>query len=221
MCKERTGQFLVLMSAVVAILFVHLPYAALRLRDLLSLFPLLLVWAAYGVVALWKKVPFQMKGISYRRYALGVVIVLILLLFPVFRAWPILPRPRGEYRASFGYVSAEQRRAFGLLEQYTEEGSAIGSSLNGGPINLYAGRQAFRPAFWTERELDVFLDEMFSEGTTVYILDDGEMLKPTLQHAEAHHCLIDLVRLDVPFFGDPERVSGVLFQVKPRSEVSK
>jgi hypothetical protein len=221
MFRERTGQFLVLVTAVVAILFVQLPYAALRLRDLLSLFPLLLGWVAYGVVALWRQLPLQMKNVSYGRYAQGVVIVLVLVLLPAFRTWPILPRPRGEYRASFGYMSAEERRAFDLLAQLTQEGSVIGSSLNGGPIDLYAGRQSFRPAFWSEEELEVFLNEMFREGTAVYILDDGEMLKPSLQHAEAHHDVVGLVRLTVPIFGNPDDVSGVLYQVRPRSEVSQ
>lgn len=221
MFRERTGEFLVLVTAVVAILLVHLPYAALRLRDLLSLFPLLLAWAAYGVVALWRQLPLQTKNVSYGRYAQGMVIVLVLVLLPAFRTWPILPRPRGEYRASFGYMSAEERRAFDLLAQLTQEGSVIGSSLNGGPIDLYSGRQSFRPAFWSEEELEVFLNEMFGEATAVYILDDGEMLKPSLQHAEAHHDVVGLVRLAVPIFGNPEHVSGVLYQVRPRSEVSQ
>lgn len=67
----------------------------------------------------------------------------------------------------------------------------------------------------------MFLNEMFGEGTAVYILDDGEMLKPSLQHAEAHHDVVGLVRLAVPIFGNPDRVSGILYQVRPRSEVSQ
>lgn len=161
------------------------------------------------------------EAVSYGRYAASVAILLALLLIPVLRTWPILPRPRGSYRASFGYVSAEERRAFDLLAGYAVEPCVVGSSLNGGPIDLYAGREAFRPAFWTEEELDVFFGQMFSEGTAVYILDDGEALGPSLDHAEAHYEVVGLVRLGVPIFGDPDQVSGVLYQIRPRSGVSQ
>jgi len=220
MYMERRGQFLALLTAVLGILLVHLPYKALRLRDLLSLFPLLLAWGAYGTVDLWRRVPLRGERVSYWRHALSVAILLALLFLPALRTWPILPRPWSSYpRASFGYVSSEERRAFGLLAEHTLEGSVVGSSLNGGPIDLYAGREAFRPAFWTEEELDVFLNEMFREGRAVYILDDGEALKPSLEHAEAHYEVVPLLRFSVPTFGNPEHISSVLYQVKPPSEV--
>ncbi|TKJ29618.1 MAG: hypothetical protein CEE40_07705 [Chloroflexi bacterium B3_Chlor] len=218
---ERRGQFLILLVAVLGILLMHLPYEALRLRDLLSLFPVLLAWCGCGVADLWRRVQVRPEAVSYGRYALSVAVLLALLLVPVLRTWPILPRPRGSYRASFGYVSAEERRAFDLLAEYAVEPCVVGSSLNGGPIDLYAGREAFRPAFWTEEEVDVFFGQMFSEGTAVYILDDGEAVRPSLNHAEAHYKVVGLVRLAVPIFGDPDRVSGVLYQIKPRSEVSR
>jgi hypothetical protein len=214
MYMERRGQFLALLTAVLAILLIHLPYAALRMRDLLSLFPLLLVWGAYGAVDLARRVPLYGKRISYRRYALSTVILLALVLLPALRAWAILPRPWGSYRASFGYVSAEERRAFDVLAERTPEGSVVGSSMNGGPIDLYARREAFRPAFWTEEELNVFFDEMFREGRVVYILDDGEALKPALEHARAHYGVAPVARLFVPVFGDPGRISNVLYRIQ-------
>jgi hypothetical protein len=221
MYAERRGQFLVLLSAVLGILVIHLPYAALRLRDLLSLFPLLLVWATYGTVDLWRRVPLRTERVSYGRQALSVVVLLAVLVLPAWRTWPILPRPLGSYRASFGYVSAEERHAFDLLAEHTSVDGVVGSSLNGGAIDLYAGREAFRPAFWTEEELDIFFREMFREGRAVYILDDGEALRPGLEHAKAHYQVVPLLNLSVPLFGDPERVSSVLYQIKPLSEVSE
>jgi hypothetical protein len=218
---DRRGQFLTLLTAALAMLLIHLPYAALRMRDLLSLFPLLLVWAAYGSLDLWRRVPSREERVSYWRYAFSTGILLILLLLPAWRTWTILPRPRGSYRASFGYVSAGERRAFDLLAEHTSERSVIGSSLNGGPIDLYADREAFRPAFWTEEELDVFFDAMFREGTAVYILDDGEALQSSLDHAKAHYDVEPVAHLSVPVFGDPERISQMLDQVRPLSEVSE
>ena len=221
MYVERRSQFLILISAVSALLLIHLPYAALRLRDLLSLFPLLLVWGAYGAVDLWRRMPLRREGVSYWTHGLSVVILLILLLLPALRTWAILPRPWGSYRASFGYVSAEERRAFDLLGEHTSEGSVVGSSLNGGPIDLYAGREAFRPAFWTEEELDVFFKEMFRDGRAVYILDDGEGLHPSLEHAKTHYKVVPLLHLSVPLFGDPKRISSILYQIRPRNQVSE
>jgi len=80
---------------------------------------------------------------------------------------------------------------------------------------LYAGRQAFRPAFWTTQELDIFLEEMFRQGTNVYLLDDGEALRGTLEHATAHYRVTERAQLTVPLFGDPERISSMLYQIEP------
>lgn len=215
MYVERRGEFLVLLTALLGVLAVHLPYAALRLRDLLSLFPLLLAWVGYGVVDLWRRIPQQAGVRHYGRYVLGVVLLLALLLLPTWRTWPILPRPWGTYRASFGYVSAAEREGFEELERNTVEPCVVGSSLNGGPIDLYAGREAFRPAFWTEAEFAVFVDEMFREGTRVYILDDGQALEPNLEYAEAHYRVSEVAGLTVPIFGDPARVSSVLYEISP------
>jgi hypothetical protein len=218
MYVKRRGEFLVLMTAVLSIMLVHLPYAPLRLRDLLSLFPLALAWVGYGVADLWNKATSHEDRVSYRRYSLSVLLLLSLLVLPVLRSWPILPRPRGSYRASFGYLSAEERKAFDILAEHTVEPCVVGSSLNGGPIDLYAGREAFRPAFWSEDELDIFLGQMFDDGTAVYILDDGEALLPTLEHARANYDVVSLIRLTVPVFGDPERISRVLYEIRPTAE---
>ena len=220
MYMERRAQFLTILTTLVAILAIHLPYAALRLRDLLSLFPLLLVLGAYGTVDLWRRVPSRGEGVSYWRHAMGVMTIFVLLLLPALRTSTILPRPWGSYRASFGYLCADERKAFDVLAKHTLEGGVVGSSLNGGPIDLYAGREAFRPAFWTEEELDTFFEEMFRDGRAVYILDDGDALKTSLRHAKAHYEVVPLLDLSVPVFGDPARISRVLYQIKSPSEGS-
>ncbi len=221
MYVERRGQFLTLLTTVLVVLVVHLPYAALRLRDLLSLFPLVLVWGAYGTVDLWRRALAHRYAGPYWRQAIGVIAMFAVLVLPALRAATILPRPWRSHRASFGYLSAEERQAFDLLAQHTTDGAVVGSSLNGGPIDLYAGREAFRPAFWTEKELDIFFDEMFREGRAVYVLDDGEALRSSLEHARAHRQVVPLLHLSVPLFGDPERISGVLYQIKSASEGSE
>jgi hypothetical protein len=211
----RRGQFVVLLSAVLGVLAVHLPYAALRFRDLLSLLPIALAWVGYGVADLWNRIPVGRGVLSYRRHAVGTLILLALVLLPVLRTWHILPRPWGTYRGSFGYLTVEERYGFNALAAHTTNPCVVGSSLNGGPIDLYSRRQAFRPAFWSADEFDVFLQEMFLYGTNVYMLDDGEALHPNLEHARAHYRVTSIAELTVPLFGDPERISSVLYQIQP------
>jgi hypothetical protein len=212
----RRGYLLVLATALLGVVAVHLPYEALRLRDLLSLFPLLLALVGYGVADLWSRIPLHGGQVSYRRHSLGVLILLALLLLPSLRTWHILSRPWGTYRASFGYVTSEERQGFDAVADHTVEPCVVGSSLNGGPLDMYAGRQAFRPSFWTTEEFDVFLQEMFREGTNVYLLHDGEALGPTLEYAQASYRVISIAQpLTVPVFGDPERISSKLYQILP------
>jgi hypothetical protein len=221
MYVEKRGEYLVLLTAFLGVLAVHLPYAALRLRDLLSLFPILLAWAGYGVADLWKRIPARGARHRYRRQTVGVLILLTLLLLPIFRCWPILPRAWGTYEASFGYVSAAEREGFEEVEQNTVLPCVVGSSMNGGPIDLYAGRDAFRPEFWTQEEFEVFLVRMFEEDTRVYILDDGESLGPILEYAEEHCRVASRAHVEVPVFGDPSQVSSNLYEISPLSEASR
>jgi hypothetical protein len=214
MYVARRGHFLVLLSAVLGVLAVHLPYAALRFRDLLSLLPIALAWVGYGAADLWNRIPLGRGALSYRRHAVGVSILLALVLLPVLRTWHILPRPWGTYRGSFGYLTVEERNGFDALAAHTTNPCVVGSSLNGGPVDLYARRQAFRPAFWSSEEFDLFLQEMFLDGTNVYLLDDGEALHANLEHARAHYHVTSVAQLTVPLFGDPERISSVLYQIQ-------
>ncbi|MDH4208345.1 MAG: hypothetical protein OEV76_05685, partial [Anaerolineae bacterium] len=220
MFRSIRGVFLVLLTALLGIVAVHLPYAALRLRDLLSVFPILMAWAGYGVADLWDRVAPRASSASYGRYVLGISALTAVLLLPILRTWLILPRPWGTYVASFGYMTAEQRLGFDALAQQTAEPCVVGSSLNGGPIDLYAGRQAFRPAFWTADEFDVFLEHMFAEGTAVYVLDDGEDLQANLEHAREHYRVSVTAHLTVPLFGDPQRISSMLYRIEPLDGLS-
>ena len=52
LARDQRREALVLGGAFIVVLLVHLTYRSLRLRDLLSLFPLLNLAAAYGAVSL-------------------------------------------------------------------------------------------------------------------------------------------------------------------------
>ncbi len=209
MYRQKKDLFLVLGSWILALVLFHLPYAALRLRDLLSAFPALIALAVYGMICLWKVATSQ-RGASPLRGFLASLGIFSLLLLPAYRTRITLTRPFSSSEATFGFVMEEERRAFDQLTAYTSPGSVIGTSLNGGPIDLYAGRQAFRPESWTAEELETFLLAMWDEGHETYILDDSPELASTLSHLSTR--LIPIVRLDLPLFG--EKATGYLYQVE-------
>ncbi len=210
-CQKR-GLFLVLGSWILVLVLSHLPYAALRLRDLLSIFPALIAFTVYGMISLWKVATSQ-AGASLLRGFLASLAILSLLLLPAYRTRITLARPFASSEATFGFVREEERRAFDQLAAYTSPGSVIGTSLNGGPIDLFAGREAFRPKSWTAAELEVFLEAMWEEGEEVYILDDSPELASTLSHLSTRYGLRPIVRLDLPLFGS-ERATGYLYRVE-------
>ncbi len=209
MYRRKRGLFLVLGSWILALVLFHLPYAALRLRDLLSVFPALIALTVYGMICFWKVATFQRRASPLRGF-LASLGILSLLLLPAYRTRITLTRPFGSSEATFGFMMEEERRAFDQLAAYTSPGSVIGTSLNGGPIDLYAGLEAFRPESWTAEELETFLWTMGDEGHDIYILDDGPQLTSTLSHLSTR--LMPIARLEVPLFG--EKATGYLYQVE-------
>jgi len=212
MYRQKRDLFLVLGSWVLALLLFHLPYVALRLRDLLSVFPALVALTVYGMISLWKAATYQ-TGASPLRGFLASLAILSLLLLPAYRTRITLTRPFNSFEATFGFVREEERRAFDQLATYTPPGSVIGTCLNGGPIDLYAGREAFRPGSWTGEELETFLLAMWNEGHEIYILDDSPELASTLAYLSTRYGLRPIVRLDLPLFGGG-KATGYLYQVE-------
>jgi len=210
--RQKRGLFLVLGSWIMASVLFHLPYADLRLRDLLSVFPALIALTVYGMISLWKVATSQM-GVSLSRGFLASLAILSLFLLPAYRTRITLTRPFASSEATFGFVREEERRAFDQLAAYTSPGSIIATSLNGGPIDLYAEREAFRPESWATEELETFLWAMWEEGYEVYILDDSTGLASTLSYLSLRYRLLPIARLDVPLFGS-EKATGYLYRVE-------
>ncbi len=211
MYRQKRGLFVVLGSWILALTFFHLPYVALRLRDLLSIFPALIAFMVYGMISLWKVATSKTRASLVRGF-LASMGIFSLFLLPAYRTRITLTRPFGSSEVTFGFVREEERWAFDQLAAYTSPGSVIGTSLNGGPIDLYAGREAFRPESWTAEELEVFLLAMWDEGREIYILDDDPELASTLSHLSSRYGLLPIVKLDVPLFG--EKATGYLYQVE-------
>lgn len=205
----------VLALAVLGQLLIHLPYGALRLRDLLTLFPILLLWTAWGAVsALTAARRWANRSPAGQIIAAMTLAVLIFVL--AARTYPVLASPWRPPHASFGYVTTTQRAAFAQVAALTEANAVIGATLNSGALDLLSDRRSVHPADWTAAEWATTIETLHAQGRPVYLLDDGEALAPVLATTAQQFGLTAVATLDVPVYGAAERVSRTLFRVNSR-----
>lgn len=198
-----------------AALAIHLPYAALRLRDLIPEFPILAFYVSYGVVAaigaLWK------KQHVWATLAAAAVIFLGLEL-SLARMWNTLPRVAQDPRPRFGAMTQQQRASFDTLAQMTPRNAIIGASLNSGAIELYSRRNTFRPAAWCIKgqcnELHEFIEIAQSKNFDIYLLEDHASLTKVLNELRGTYRLERITTLDMPLFGDQKIANaGALWKI--------
>ena len=171
----------------------HLCYSALRPRDLIALVPAVYLCAAYGFVAAWQW--------AERRGTLAAAILSVGCMVLLFaRSEQVLAMPWSDDVITFGHVRASQYQAFVALGEITPQYAVIGSMLNGGGIELHAGRQAVHPAPWTEKELYRWTDALLSRGRPFYVLDDGEEMPAVLASLSQRYRLLPIQALDLPYF---------------------
>jgi hypothetical protein len=139
---------------------------------------------------------------------------LLLALLLTWRSGEVMAWPLQAPVATFGYLTAEQRLAFDDLGRAVEADAVIGTALNSGPVELYTGRQTFRPGDWSAAELEVFLKAMLEAGHPVYLLDDGNEQVAVITRLRAEGRLQPVQRLGVPLWGDPQVLSGMLYRVE-------
>jgi 4-amino-4-deoxy-L-arabinose transferase-like glycosyltransferase len=199
LAQEDGRGLAVLLTTVAAVLAIHLPYAPLRWRDLLSIAPLLALLAAYGLVAFARQARALARSSSGGDWVAVATVVLVLMALSV-RTRPVLAHPFAPHRASFGYLYARQRQAFDELAALVPEDAVIGSTLNGGSVELYTGRAAFHPAPWTAEEFVRFVHLMAAEGRAVYLLDDGVEMRPTLDAARERLSVSKVDELFLPYY---------------------
>ncbi len=237
---RRSRRALAILAAYAVTLFLfHIAYAYLRLRDILSLFPVLHLLAAFGTVELWRGV----LSLSFRRLAwiaqrlgpaahrgdailstlnqlLAITTICALSYLFVLRAMETLALPVTHGFGGFGHLVREQRLSFERLRQMTPNDAAIGCALNSGAVDLHAGRTAFRPAVWTQDELIRFVDALHAEGRPVFLLDDGAELRASLATLRARYALREVGRLDVPYYeaigGGSQNRRVPLFEIRVR-----
>jgi hypothetical protein len=218
--REDRVHFALLSTWVIAILLIHLPYEALRLRDVLSIFPALCFCTGYGVVGLWRWLQNRQlwSGLPpfLRRFGYGFLVMALFLL----RTRSSLALPRASDFDAFGHLNAFQRAGFAQIGQDTEQTAWIGSSLNSGSVELHSKRMAFRPAVWQLDEFYAFADDALSRGVTLYLLEDGlEMAAPVATAKQRYR--LDLVGLyDIPFYHSGGGSTGgriPLYRLQPRT----
>jgi hypothetical protein len=217
LARERTRETVVLGSAFAIVLIVHLTYRSLRLRDLISLFPLVDLAVAYGAVTLVRQVRTKTRGQEAR---LGTA-----LLPAVATGWVILSLALARWAmidnlwkpgwASFGYMRANHRAAFDRLAELTPSEGIIGASLNAGAVTMYTGRDAIRPYdSWTDEEWTIFLKAMDDGSRPVYLLDDGGLMAEFIEKELVHHRLIPIEELELPLFYTRDRETGWLYRLE-------
>jgi hypothetical protein len=193
----------------------HLPYPALRLRDLLSVLPVLAIWTGVGMAdALW-----QVQRINRPAWRRGVQVVVFGLLIAALwgRSQVILWLPlHAKDFHTFGYLRAEQRAAFDTLAELAPPGGIVAASLNGGAVTLYANRDIVRPAYWSEDEWMDFVARAMNDGREVYLLLDGVEMQESLEAVRSDYQLDHVSSLPMPYFfpgGSSENRDVPLYKV--------
>ncbi len=175
----------------------HLPYAALHLRGIFSIMPVLAGLVAFGIVVwiqYWKKI------CGPRVNLICVFMIAIPLVAFLLRSRLTLLLPLGSEFNTFGYLNAAERNAFGEMAQIVPTTGVIGCSLNSGAVDLYANRLTFRPAYWNEQEFNQFLLAMHTASRPVYLLVDGDEMQMPLTWAQQRARLVPLWETRLPFF---------------------
>ena len=211
LAREKRIAFAALSVWLIVLFAFHLLYPALRLRDLLPEFSVLVILASWGVVEFAEWVVKRDKEIERWAAACGLFVALFLLLI---RVWNILPLPWGAPLPSYGYVTAAQRAAFAQISVLTPPRAVVGSTGNTGPIELYGTRETFQPAMWGQGERAVFIDAMFREGRRVFLLDDDAEMTTARHELQARYILQQVAVLDVPVSNRLPDTSGALWEIE-------
>jgi hypothetical protein len=209
----------VLGCAFVVVLLVHLTYQFLRLRDLISLFPVVNLAVAYGAVTLIRRIramarePGRLRQLGPALLVVASVAWVILSLASA--RWTMIDNIWRRGWASFGYMRPENRAAFDRLAELTPPNAVVGASLNAGAVTMYTRRDTIRPYdSWTEDEWTIFLSAMEAEGRPVYLLDDGGLMADFITKEQGRHRLTPVEALEVPLFYTQDRETGWLYRLE-------
>jgi len=207
----------------------HSFYPFLRLRDLLSLYPLLAALAALGFThaSLWLWLLNTRRGEDNAFVSLPVLrralIVATLFALGLFRLNPILGFQHGFF--TFGYLNHEQRLALDSLATLTEPKAVIACSLNSGAVEFYGGRATVRPGrvlqpglSWSDAEWLAMVSALRAEGRPLYVLLDSPEMDAPLAALQTRYSLTPVARLPLPVYfagGGSQNLTALLYRVTP------
>lgn len=210
--RDDLWKFSALAAWILLLTAFHLLYAAVKLRDLLPEFPAVILLTAYGMIAFTRDMHELARAMTWRRAPVALAIFIVLLL-PAMRTRLTILRPFEPAKLTFGYVTRAQRAAFDQIATLTPPNAVIGSTMNDGPIDLYAQRATFRPGVWNSTERTLFVDAMQQVGRRVYLLDDGTETSAARRDLSIRYDLRRVAVLDVPLFGTVEGTPGTLWEI--------
>ncbi len=226
MARAQFKLFAVLLTWLLAVVAIHLPYAALRLRDLLGEFPPLMIWTAWGAVTfIAARRPADVKtnermtdDTTPIRFPTSYPVIILAIVFVLFalslRMQTTLARTLTPHSAGFGYVLPSERAAFDAISQLTPNDAVIASTLSSGAMDLYAHRLTIRPNVWSMAQFDKFFEAMRLERRPMYLLYDSPDLRPLRDQLRASGRL-EVVQqfMALTFFGDREAQAGTLYRI--------
>jgi hypothetical protein len=194
--RFRSSAWILLLWVGPLLLF-HLPYGFLRLRDLLSLYPVLSLCVGVGIASL-AQMSVGLSTERWRGWAMVGVVGVSVLAFQL-RSFHTLQYNRDSFN-NFGYLRAEQRQAFETIAEQTPKNALIGVSLHAGPVMLYSQRDIARPYDWDMPEWLQFIAMAHSTERPVYLLVDGVDMQPILSATQAVYPLRLVAQLPLPYF---------------------
>lgn len=228
MWREHRPATLVLIALIAVLFGFHVVYAYLRLRDVLFLFPVFYLFAAYGIakIFIWlaNRLNNEPTEIGNRKLEIGNRLALVTFLFAVsfmlvLRTMETLALPVTRGFGAFGYLVREQRASFDTLAAMTPANAVVGTSLNSGAIDLHSNRDTYRPATWTPAELKKFIDLLHREGRPVFLVNDSDELSEALETMQANYTVREAGRIDVPYYnligGGSSNRSVEVFEIMP------
>jgi hypothetical protein len=121
--RDERAEAAIVIAAAVGVLFFNLCYQALRLRDLLPLFPLLSLWAARGARALWG---WTLRGPHPIARRSGMTLMLLTLL--AARGADTVSLPLQARVETYGHLTAAQRASYKALEESLPATAVVGTA---------------------------------------------------------------------------------------------
>ncbi len=231
LARDDRRALLALLAWLMVLVGFHLPYPALRLRDLIPEFPVVAALAAIGAAWVVEAVrhtgrrpmgqePTLSPSKGRVRAALSFTVMAMCLFLTihafVLRFWSEAYRPFDPPEHVFGYLTPQHRAAFGAISRLVPANAIIAADFNDGALDLMSDRDTVRAGLWSPWEQHLFFCRAQSRGRSLYVLDDSQAIESMLRGLRAQEqTLVSLARFELPLFPGEPRLedSGRLWRV--------